>query len=278
MTDFLPPLLWKPSPNFSSRSGARVDLIVLHDCEGSYHGSVRWFETSASQVSAHYVIREDGDEATQMVELSDNAWHACAFNRRSVGIEMGGFASRGFGAPLLTTAARVVAYLCHHLQIPVRHARAGVGPGIASHHDLGAAGGGHHDPSDDPAFMEKFLAMVDAEYREGQSPEVWAPSKPQKPCLLSPGHAATPPSAAPTAPAGPDVHTISGLQQALTMLGWRISVDGDYGPETREAVASFQMQAGIVADGIAGAQTEAELLKQLSLGGRFDVSRRVEPV
>jgi N-acetyl-anhydromuramyl-L-alanine amidase AmpD len=271
MTDFLPPLLWKPSPNFSSRGGARVDLIVLHDCEGSYESAVRWFETSASKVSAHYVIREDGDEATQMVELSDNAWHACAFNRRSVGIEMGGLASRGFGAPLLTTAARMVAYLCHHLQIPVRHARAGVGPGIASHHDLGAAGGGHHDPSDDPAFMEKFLAMVDAEYRQGQSPEVWAPSKPQSPCLLSPGHAVTAPTAAPTAPPGPDVHTISGLQQALTMLGWHISVDGDYGPQTREAVASFQTGAGLVADGIAGAQTEAELLKHLSLARRSDV-------
>jgi hypothetical protein len=71
-----------------------------------------------------------------MVELADNAWHACTFNRRSVGVEMSGFASRGFDAPLLATAARMFAYLCIHLQIPVRHARAGVGPGIASHNEL----------------------------------------------------------------------------------------------------------------------------------------------
>jgi hypothetical protein len=186
MTEFLPTLLWRPSPNFSSRRGMRVDLIILHDCEGEYEGSIRWFEVSRSNVSAHYVVREDGGEVTQMVELADNAWHACTFNRRSLGVEMSGFASRGFEAPLLATAARMFAYLCIHLQIPVRHARAGVGPGIASHNDLGAAGGGHHDPSDDPAFMERFVSMVDCEHRKGHFPDVWGLDKPQKPCLLSP--------------------------------------------------------------------------------------------
>jgi N-acetylmuramoyl-L-alanine amidase/Putative peptidoglycan binding domain len=263
MTDFLPTLVWRPSPNFSSRRGARVDLIVLHDCEGGYEGSVRWFEMSRSSVSAHFVVREDGDEATQMVDLADNAWHACAFNGRSVGIEMGGFASRGFGAPLLTRAARISAYFCHYLQIPVRHARGGVGPGIASHHDLGAAGGGHHDPSDDPAFMETFVQMVDDERRKGHFPDVWEPRKQQKPCLLSPDGSNSVPISS-MAPAAPDVHTIIGLQQALKMLGYCVTVDGDYGPETRQVVTSFQMHVGIVADGIAGAQTESRLLKELS--------------
>jgi peptidoglycan hydrolase-like protein with peptidoglycan-binding domain len=54
------------------------------------------------------------------------------------------------------------------------------------------------------------------------------------------------------APAGPEVHTINGLRQALKMLGYRIAVDGEYGSETRQAITSFQMHAGIVADGIAG--------------------------
>jgi N-acetyl-anhydromuramyl-L-alanine amidase AmpD len=269
MTEFLPTLLWRPSPNFSSRRGMRVDLIILHDCEGGYEGSIRWFEVSRSNVSAHYVVREDGGEVTQMVDLADDAWHACTFNRRSVGVEMSGFASRGFDAPLLATAARVFAYLCIHLQIPVRHARAGVGPGIASHNDLGAAGGGHHDPSDDPAFMEKFVSMVDCEHRKGHFPDVWGPDKPQKPCLLSPHSNLSWTPVASTAGAGPDVHTISGLQQALKMLGYRIAVDGDYGPETRQAVTGFQMHTGIVADGIAGAQTEGKLLMELSRSGQF---------
>jgi N-acetyl-anhydromuramyl-L-alanine amidase AmpD len=272
MTDFLPMLLWRPSPNFSSRRGMRVDLVVLHDCEGGYEGSIRWFEVSRSNVSAHYVVRGDGGEATQMVDLADNAWHACTFNRRSVGVEMGGFASRGFDARLLATTARIFAYLCYHLQVPVRHARAGVGPGITSHSDLGAAGGGHHDPSDDPVFMERFVSMVDGEHRKGHFPDVWVPHKPRKPCLLSPDGSTSSPVIS-TASGTLDVHTISGLQQALNMLGYRITIDGDYGPETRQVVTSFQMHAGILADGIAGAQTEAKLLAELSRSGH----RRAEP-
>jgi N-acetyl-anhydromuramyl-L-alanine amidase AmpD len=264
MTDSLPALFWRPSPNFSSRRGTRVDLIVLHDCEGGYEGSIRWFEMSQSNVSAHYVVREDGSEATQMVDLDDNAWHACTFNRRSVGVEMGGFASRGFGAPLIETTARMFAFLCYHLQIPVRHARAGVGPGIASHRDLGAAGGGHHDPSDDPSFMQRFVNLVDGEHRKGHFPDMWDPHKPQKPCLLSSNGGSASRLATLTVQPLPDVHTISGLQQALKMLGYCIAVDGDCGPETRQAVTSFQMHAGIVADGIAGAQTEAKLIGELS--------------
>ena len=270
MTDFLPTLLWRPSPNFSSRRGTRVDLLALHDCEGGYDGSIRWFEVSSSKVSAHYVVREDGGEATQMVDLADNAWHACTFNQRSVGVEMGGFASRGFEAPLVATAAMMFAYLCRHLQIPVRYARAGVGPGITSHHDLGAAGGGHHDPSDDPIFMEKFVNMVGDEHRKDHFPDVWAPHKPQKPCLLSPHD---PSSMIITASAKPDIHTISGLQLALKALGYRIKVDGDYGPETRQVVSSFQLHTGLAADGIAGAQTEAKLLAELSNQPRSTTQR-----
>jgi peptidoglycan hydrolase-like protein with peptidoglycan-binding domain len=66
------------------------------------------------------------------------------------------------------------------------------------------------------------------------------------------------------AQSAPNVYSIGGLQQALKMLGFRVTVDGDYGPETRQAVTSFQMHAGIVADGIAGVQTEARLTMELN--------------
>ena len=277
MTEALPVLLWRPSPNFSSRRGTRVDLIVLHDCEGGYEGSIRWFEMRQSNVSAHYVIREDGKEATQMVDLADNAWHACIFNGRSIGVEMSGFASRGFDDPLLATTARMFAFLCYHLQIPVRHARAGVGPGIASHDDLGVAGGGHHDPSNDPRFMQRFVSLVDDEHRKGHFPDMWEPHRIQQSCLLSPKNGSTSSGVASTALPLPNVRVISGLQQALNMLGYHVAVDDDYGPETRQVVTSFQMHAGIVADGIAGAQTEAKLLSELDNIRKMD-AHRAEPV
>ena len=91
----LPPIKWTASPNCSSRGGQKVRLIVTHDCEGNYAGSIAWFAMKKSQVSAHLVLRDDGLEATQMVAWGDKAWHACNFNPFSEGIEAAGFESKG---------------------------------------------------------------------------------------------------------------------------------------------------------------------------------------
>ena len=45
------------------------------------------------------------------------------------------------------------------------------------------------------------------------------------------------------------------LQQGLKDRNWKISVDGRYGPATRQIVTSFQRKAGIRVDGAVGAET-----------------------
>jgi hypothetical protein len=228
VTEFLPPLLWKASPNFSARN-ARVDLLILHDCQGSYVGSIDTFMVTktANPVSAHFVIREDGQEVTQMVALADKAWHVVDFNSRAVGIEMAGYAANGYSASLLLTAARMFAYLCKYLQIPVQHARGGVGPGIESHFGLGAAGGGHSDPSTDPAFMTTFIAQVQAETNKGDFPATWVAGAP----------IVAPPAPSP-APAPPALSAASKvLQEAVKAFQQAagLEVDGDIGPLTLTA-------------------------------------------
>jgi len=83
------------SQNFTSsqRSSWEIDQIVLHTTEGSYSGSIDWFQKSRAEVSAHYVVRSSDGEVTQMVWESDKAWHAghSHTNQRSIGIEMEGF-------------------------------------------------------------------------------------------------------------------------------------------------------------------------------------------
>lgn len=160
----LPPLKHVASPNFSSRAGRKVDLIVCHDCEGSYAGSISWFSQPASQVSAHLILREDGQEATQMVDFADKAWHAVAFNSRSIGVEMAGYAAKGYGAPEWQDAANVIAYLLHAFGIPCQWSQHGTVAGFCSHYDLGAAGGGHKDPTTDFATWQQFVARVQAAY------------------------------------------------------------------------------------------------------------------
>jgi Putative peptidoglycan binding domain len=74
---------------------------------------------------------------------------------------------------------------------------------------------------------------------------------------------------APGAPGSAQSTTFNDLQRALKTLGDRITVAFDYGPETREVVTSFQMNAGNHADGIAGAQMETKLPTELTRGDRF---------
>lgn len=104
--------VWRPSPNYNSRGGYKVSLVVIHSCEGNYAGCWGWLRNSAAGASAHYVVKENGGEITQLVRESQRAWHVAATyqcsragnqqcnrngvstNSFSVGIEHAGFASQ----------------------------------------------------------------------------------------------------------------------------------------------------------------------------------------
>ncbi|MEV4751518.1 N-acetylmuramoyl-L-alanine amidase [Streptosporangium sp. NPDC049248] len=68
-----------------------IDRIVVHVTQGSYAGTISWFQNPAAQVSAHYVVSSSDGDITQMVREKDRAWHAGNHNSRSVGIEHEGY-------------------------------------------------------------------------------------------------------------------------------------------------------------------------------------------
>ena len=74
------------------RSGNLCNLIVIHTTEGSYSSAVNWFNNPNSNVSAHYVIDQDGS-ATQMVDSWDTAWTQTYTNKRAIGFEMAGYSN-----------------------------------------------------------------------------------------------------------------------------------------------------------------------------------------
>lgn len=86
-----------PSPNKSSRLGARIRMIVLHATVGSAASSLAWLTGTVSRVSSHYLLDKAG-HIYQLVDDDDAAWHAGAsawmgldsddIQRASLGIEL----------------------------------------------------------------------------------------------------------------------------------------------------------------------------------------------
>jgi N-acetyl-anhydromuramyl-L-alanine amidase AmpD len=129
--------IWRPSPNFNSRNGVKPSMVIIHTCEGGYAGCWGWLRNTRSGASAHYVIREDGREISQLVRESGRAWHIGAtYNSRlnggvmasrngtssnnfTIGIEHAGFASqKSFSAGQLDASARLTCSMSRRHGIP----------------------------------------------------------------------------------------------------------------------------------------------------------------
>jgi hypothetical protein len=132
--------VWRPSPNFSSRpAGASgvPKMVIIHTCEGGYAGCWGWLKNSASGVSAHYVVKEDGNEITQLVREDKKAWHISATydcsrnsskecglngvssNNFTIGIEHAGFSNQASWAPkLIDESAKLVCDITRDRNIP----------------------------------------------------------------------------------------------------------------------------------------------------------------
>ena len=131
---------WRASPNFNDRmagEGGRVQMVIIHSCEGAYNGCWSWLANAQSQVSAHYVVREDGAEITQLVREELRAWHIGASydstrnaghagrlqgiqsNHFTIGIEHGGYASQTeWPEAQLDASARLVCDVARRWGIP----------------------------------------------------------------------------------------------------------------------------------------------------------------
>jgi N-acetyl-anhydromuramyl-L-alanine amidase AmpD len=157
--------------NQSSRNGVKPRLIVLHVATDAASPSTRvvrnrpgrkdleelgrWFDNPRSAVSSHVANDADGNDA-QYVRDRRKAWTQVAFNSVSLSIEQ--IATTGFDRakwmhkrePQLENTARWIAHWHRKWNIPIRKADVSgsvvVRSGVATHEQLGQAGGGHDDP------------------------------------------------------------------------------------------------------------------------------------
>ncbi len=82
---------WVASPNYSSRDGTPISALVIHTTQGSYAGTIAWFQNPDANASAHYVLRSSDGQITQMVREADKAWHVRTENPYTIGYEHEGY-------------------------------------------------------------------------------------------------------------------------------------------------------------------------------------------
>ena len=71
----------------TGRGGTTITAVTIHYTQGTYAGSIAWFQNCSAKASAHYVIRSVDGQVTQMVPEADKAWHVGVANSYTIGIE-----------------------------------------------------------------------------------------------------------------------------------------------------------------------------------------------
>lgn len=208
-----------PSPNFNERLHP-LDMLVLH-YTGMKDGpsALARLRDPASQVSAHYMVEEDG-RIFQIVPEDKRAWQAGRswwqgeedLNSRSIGIEIvnGG---HEFGLPPFPDRQiDAVIALCRDIltRWPIPQDR------IVAHSDIAP------DRKEDPGerFPWKRLAAAGI--------GLWPAKADVEPWMM---HGAAP---------GDGGVTVERMQRALARIGYRIEVNGRYEEQTEAVVRAFQ--------------------------------------
>ena len=116
---------WNPaaSCNYTSGRTGTIQYVVIHTMEGSYGGSISWFQNCAAGGSTHYLIRSSDGQSTQSVAEEDTAWQTgnSTYNREAVGIEHEGYVAAPatwYTETMYQSSAALTAYLCDKWNIP----------------------------------------------------------------------------------------------------------------------------------------------------------------
>ena len=149
------------SSNYTNGGLNSYDYVVVHTMQGYYGGSISWFQNPDANVSAHYVMRAEDGEVTQMVRNDDRAWHVGGSNSQALGIEHEGFIDDAswYTWETYLSSARLARWLCEEFEIPVDRDH------IVGHVELPAQS--HTDPG--PLWdWDMYMALIRDVVPEGE--------------------------------------------------------------------------------------------------------------
>ena len=233
-----------PSPNFDARTKV-PDMLVLH-YTGMQTGEAALARLCdpAAEVSAHYMVEEDG-RIFRLVAEERRAWHAgrsfwkgeAGVNHASIGIEIVNpgheFGYRPFPDVQIAAVIALVADIRTRWEIEDSR--------ILGHSDVAPA------RKEDPGELFPWKQLAQAGHG------VWAEADP------APGDPLT---------EGAEGVGVFALQAGLTRLGYDCAPTGKFDQNTREVVTAFQrhwVQSRY--DGVADGLTRARLMAVLRASG-----------
>ncbi|SHK76431.1 N-acetylmuramoyl-L-alanine amidase [Actinacidiphila paucisporea] len=158
------------SHDLADRPHGDLDIryITLHSTDETYDGTLDLFRDPTYAAGAHYLVRSQDGQVTQMIPTKDIAWDSAnrSFYQHSIGIEQEGWATHGgawFSENLYRSTASLVRYLAAKYDIPLDRAH------ILGHDNIpGSSEGGvatqHWDPG--PGWdWEHFFDLLGAPIR-----------------------------------------------------------------------------------------------------------------
>jgi N-acetylmuramoyl-L-alanine amidase/Putative peptidoglycan binding domain len=229
--------------NLSSQRG-----LVLHHQAGN--GSLyAFFNNPAAQVSAHFWVSKGG-LIEQYADTARVTWHGRDLNSNWVGVETEGCASPPHAEPM--TGAMESALVRLYAEGARRHGWANQ---LASSN--GGRGFGFHRMAVNTACpcqvrLDKRSAILRAAFSGQPPPSTAPPSGGGGGGGTAPPFTATPYFDQRTNARHPNVRT---WQDKMRARGWKIGVDGVFGPESERVCRSFQADKRLTVDGKVGPQT-----------------------
>ncbi|MGO1068253.1 N-acetylmuramoyl-L-alanine amidase [Lysobacter sp. CA199] len=106
------PARWVASPYHSERTS--YDSVTIHTVQGSYAGSISWFQNNPNRVSIHYLVRSSDGQITQMVRENRAAHHVLSHNKTTLGIEHEGYVDNAswYTTAMYNASAGITRHLC----------------------------------------------------------------------------------------------------------------------------------------------------------------------
>lgn len=231
----LPEIIQEPTTNYSSRASQDIDTLILHyTVSSSAEGSVRWLKNPEAKASAHYLIGKDG-RIFQMVDEAFKAWHAgVSFWKRmrgcndfSIEIEI---VNEGERAVKPFTEAQYDSLIPLCKSIIERHS-------IPAERILGHSDVAPQRKIDPGKYFEwERLAL----HGIGRLPPTVKRGKPiYEDFVLQTGDNDRRGTYG-GKKVGKNLGYVQQLQNDLHTIGYRIAVDGDFGPKTEAVAEAFQ--------------------------------------